>query len=49
MSRKIFIILAIIVQLAILTSFVVRYEILKSTGTTVYVPLRGYDPTDIFR
>ena len=49
MSRKSLIILAIIVQLAILASFVVRYEILKSTGTTVYVPLRGYDPTDIFR
>jgi uncharacterized membrane-anchored protein len=49
MSRKTLIIIAIILQLIVLTSFVVRYEILKQTGTTVYIPLRGYDPTDIFR
>ncbi len=49
MSRKILILIAIALQILILTSFVVRYEILRSTGTTVYVPLRGYDPTDIFR
>lgn len=49
MSRKTIIILAIIIQLAILASFSGRYEILKRTGTTVYIPLRGYDPTDILR
>lgn len=49
MSRKTIIILAIIIQLIVLSSFVVRYELLKSTGTTVYIPLRGYDPTDILR
>jgi uncharacterized membrane-anchored protein len=27
----------------------VRYELLKSTGKTIYIPLRGYDPTDILR
>ncbi len=49
MSRKTIIILAIIIQLAVLVSFVGRYEMLKHTGTTVYIPLRGYDPTDILR
>jgi uncharacterized membrane-anchored protein len=49
MSRKTIIILAILIQLAVLASFSGRYEILKKTGTTVYVPLRGYDPTDILR
>jgi GDYXXLXY protein len=49
MSRKTIIILAIIIQLAVLLSFVGRYEVLKHTGTTVYIPLRGYDPTDILR
>lgn len=49
MSRKSLIIIAIVIQLAILSSFVVRYEILIQTGATVYIPLRGYDPTDILR
>ena len=49
MSRKTIIILAIIIQLIVLSSFVVRYELLKSTGKTIYIPLRGYDPTDILR
>jgi uncharacterized membrane-anchored protein len=49
MSRKTIIILAIIIQLAVLVSFGVRYEILGRTGTTLYIPLRGYDPTDILR
>ena len=49
MNKKTLIILAIAFQIAVLCSFMVRYELLKATGTTLYVPLRGYDPTDIFR
>lgn len=49
MSRKTIVILAIIIQLIVLTSFVVRYEILKKTGATVYIPVELYDPTDLFR
>ncbi len=49
MNKKKYIILVIALQIAVLMSFIVRYEILKATGTTVYVRLRGYDPTDIFR
>jgi uncharacterized membrane-anchored protein len=49
MTRRHIIILTIILQLAVLGSFVVRYELLKLTGTTLYIPLRGYDPTDLFR
>jgi hypothetical protein len=49
MNRKILTILAILLQLLVLGSFIVRYEILKQTGSTVYIPVTGYDPTDIFR
>ncbi len=49
MKRTYLIILAIIFQIIILWSFVVRYEVLKATGKTIYIPLRGYDPTDIWR
>ncbi len=49
MNRKTITIIAIAIELIILGSFIVRYETLKSTGTTLYIPLRGYDPTDIFR
>jgi uncharacterized membrane-anchored protein len=49
MKRQYLIILAIIFQIIILWSFVIRYEILKATGYTIYIPLRGYDPTDIWR
>ncbi|MBC7503761.1 GDYXXLXY domain-containing protein [Candidatus Gracilibacteria bacterium] len=49
MNRKILTVIAIVIQLIVLGSFIIRYETLKSTGTTLYIPLRGYDPTDIFR
>ncbi len=49
MNRKTLTILAIIVQLIILGSFIVRYETLKQTGTAIYIPLIAYDPTDMFR
>jgi uncharacterized membrane-anchored protein len=49
MNKQKYIILAILLQIGVLMSFVVRYEMLKASGTTVYVPLRGYDPTDIWR
>ena len=49
MNKKSLIILAIVFQITVLCSFIVRYEYLKATGMTLYVPLRGYDPTDIFR
>jgi uncharacterized membrane-anchored protein len=49
LTRQHCIIMAIVLQIIVLSSFVVRYELLKSTGKTVYIPLRGYDPTDIFR
>ncbi len=49
MNRKILTILAILLQLLILGSFIIRYEVLKQTGTTIYIPVTGYDPTDIFR
>lgn len=49
MNRKNLTIIFIVLQILVLGSFIVRYEFLKATGTTVYIPLRGYDPTDIFR
>ena len=49
MNRKNLTIIFIVLQILVLGSFIVRYEFLKVTGTTVYIPLRGYDPTDIFR
>lgn len=49
MSRNTLIILAILLQLIILASFVVRYETLKQTGTIAYIPVELYDPTDLFR
>jgi uncharacterized membrane-anchored protein len=49
MNRKNITILFIVLQILVLGSFVVRYEMLKYTGTTLYIPLRWYDPTDIFR
>ncbi len=49
MNHKNLVIVFIALQILVLGSFIVRYELLKATGTTIYVPLRGYDPTDIFR
>jgi uncharacterized membrane-anchored protein len=49
MSRRTIIILIIIIQLAILASFAGRYEVLKQTATAVYIPVTGYDPTDLLR
>jgi uncharacterized membrane-anchored protein len=49
MPRNTLIIIAIIIQLIVLASFVVRYETLKQTGTTVYIPVELYDPTDLLR
>lgn len=49
MNHKNLVIVFIALQILVLGSFIVRYELLKATGTTIYMPLRGYDPTDIFR
>ncbi len=49
MSRKTLTIIAIVAQLIILGSFIVRYETLKQTGRAVYIPLMAYDPVDLFR
>jgi GDYXXLXY protein len=49
MNRKALTIIAIVLQFIVLTSFIVRYEALKQTGTAVYIPLMAYDPTDMFR
>ncbi len=49
MNRKTLTIIFIALQILVLGSFVVRYELLKATGKTIYIPLRGYDPTDIWR
>lgn len=49
MNRKTLTIIAIILQLIVLTSFIVRYETLKNTGVALYIPLMAYDPTDMFR
>lgn len=47
-TKKIFIACALL-QVVILLGIIARFEYLKSTAALWYMPITGYDPTDIFR
>lgn len=49
MKRLSLIYSVIALQLVVLATIIGCYEYVKATGQTIYIPVTGYDPTDIFR